>query len=366
MDRQVHRFILRCRPASNNAKFQPWQTAHVVLFVADDDRENALKRSFEILAAERWALIETQSRATLIDEAVREEGGEVFNAYLIAQVDGHWIGIFPDHFGSGTRGIPTTRPPRLGEAFVDSVVEKAGGRRLTATERNSNRTRNADYRIDEFIYELKDIQEEGMEKPERQAKLAALFRPYFAGQTEILIDPSILSPDDLIRYAKIVGGPVHKAVRSAADQIKTTKCHLGAPSLRGGIIVLNSGYYSLPHDTFIELLRHYARNDTSQIESVVCMTVDFSTNGFNHWLNTWFFPPKDGLPVERRLGDGFEAAITDFMTSWGRSGFQSGGDPVPVAAPIAFEHDGVFFRYVPRSVPPPWTPESMSREGISR
>ena len=75
-------------------------------------------------------------------------------------------------------------------------------------------------------------------------------------------------------------------------------------------------YYSLPHDTFIELLRHYARND-----------------------------------VERRLGEGFEAAINDFMTSWGRSGFQSGGDPVPVAAPIGFEHDGVSFRYVPRSLP---------------
>jgi hypothetical protein len=362
MARPVHRLTLRCRPSPGNSQYHPWQTAHIVLFIADESRERALKRSFEILAAERWAIIETLQRGTLIDEVVREEGGEVLKAYLSAQDEGHWIRVFPDHFASGKRGISPTRPPRLGESFVDTVVEKAGGRRLSPMERNQNQTRNADYRIDDYIYELKDIQEEGMEKPERQAKLADLFRPYFPDDPEILLDASVLSPDDLFLYAKIVGGPVQKAVRSAADQIKATKRHLAEPSLKGGIIVLNSGYYSLPLETFSHLLQHYARNDTSQIESVVCFTVNFSTNGFSHWLNSRFFPPEGGLPVERRLGDGFGAAVGEFMTNWSRNGFQSEGELAPVAAPISFEHEGILYRYFPQCLPPRWTPESMKGE----
>jgi hypothetical protein len=95
---------------------------------------------------------------------------------------------------------------------------------------------------------------------------------------------------------------------------------------------------------------------------VVCLTVDFSTNGMSHWLNSRFFPPEGGLPVEKRLGDGFGAAIGEFMTDWGRKGFRSEGELAPVAVPIAFEHEGVFFRYFPGNLPPPWTPDNMTGE----
>ena len=126
--------------------------------------------------------------------------------------------------------------------------------------------------------------------------------------------------------------------------------------------MLNSGYYSMPPETFSQLLLHYAQNDTSQIESVVCLTVNFTTNGFSHWLNSRFFPSEGGLPVERRLGKGFGAAVGEFMTNWSRKGFQSEGELAPVAVPIAFKHEGVFYRYFPESLPPRWTPESMMRE----
>jgi len=358
MYKPVHQFLLRCRPTLSNRHYHAWQTAHVVLLVADYNRANALNRSYEILARERWTLIETQRRSTLIDEEVRKEGGDVLNAYVTAQVEGHWIKAFPDHFAAGKKGIAPMRPPRVGEAFVDQVVEKAGGRRLSPAETNYQATRNSDYLIDDFIYELKDLQEEGLEKPERQAKLAELFRPYHPGELEIQIDPSILAPDDLFRYAKIVGGPLHKAVRSAADQIKATKLHFKNPELKGGILVLNSGYYSLPHETFVQLLLHYVRNDTSQIESAVCMTVGFATNGFNHWLNTHFHPARRASPTEDRLGKSFGGMVGTFMTEWSRAGFQTGEEPAPLPVPIAFEHEGVHYHYTPECIPPPWTPEA--------
>jgi hypothetical protein len=104
MNKPVHQFLLRCRPTLNNRHYHAWQTAYVVLFVADYDRMNALNRSYEILAKERWTLIETQRRATLIEKEVRKEGGDVLNAYLTAQVEGHWIKVFPDHTAVQLRG----------------------------------------------------------------------------------------------------------------------------------------------------------------------------------------------------------------------------------------------------------------------
>ena len=358
MHKPVHQFLLQCRPSLSNRHYHSWQTARVVLFVADYNWKNALHRSSEILAKERWMLIETHRRATLIDEEVRKEGGDVLNAYFTAQVEGHWIKVFPDHFAAGKKGIAPMRPPRIGEAFVDRVVENAGGRRLSPAETNYQKTRNSDYLVDDFIYELKDLQEEGLEKPERQAKLAELFRPYHPGKYEIQIDPSILTPEDLFRYAKIVGGPLHKAVRSAADQIKATKLHLRNPELKGGILVLNSGYFSLPHETFVKLLLHYIHNDTSQIESTVCMTVGFTTNGFNNWLNSRFHPSHKASPTEDRLGNSFGEMIGAIMTEWSRAGFKDSEEPVPLPVPIVFEHKGIRFHYMPDCIPPPWSPEA--------
>jgi hypothetical protein len=352
--------MVLCRPSANNRSYHDWQTARLVVLVAQESGIDALVRFRELLTQHRWLLIETSRRDILIEERVREAGGAFWDAYQTAQRRGYWIEIFPDHFASGKKGIPPIRPPRIGEAFVDQMVQLAGGRRLSKEERNDDKTRNADYRIDDFVIELKDIQEEGMEKPERQAKIATLFRPYFPDEPEILIDPSLLSDEDLQQYAAIVGGPIKNAIKSAAEQIKATKQHLKAPQLRGGIIVVNSGYYSLPPEIFEQLVVEYAQSETRQIESVVCITGGFATDGFNSWINTSFYPPTGGLPVETRMGDAFGSALDGLMNNWSRSGFREAGEPAPIPVAVVFEKDGVTYRYFPHGLPAPWSPDAMA------
>jgi hypothetical protein len=355
----VHRIVLRCRPSANNRSYHHWQTARLIFFLAHESKTGALQELSQLLAQHRWTLIETLERSTVIEERVREAGGEIWAAYELASRRGYWMRIDPDHFASGKDGIPPVRPPRVDESFIDRIVIRAGGRRLTDAERNYEKTRNADYRLGNFIIELKDVQEEGMEKPERQHKLAALFLRYFPDETEILIDPKQLSPEDARLYARIVGASVRERVKDAASQIKATKTHLGDAALQGGVIVLNSGYYSIATEDFEELVEHSARHDTSQLDLAVCVTAGYTTDGFNSWLNFKFYPQESRNDLEERLSAAFGDVVGEFMTEWGRGGFAQPATPAPLPAVIVFTHEGKTFRYFPPNLAPRWTPQSM-------
>ena len=63
-------------------------------------------------------------------------------------------------------------PPRPDESFLDKIVIDAGGRRLTDEERANDEAENADYILDEYVIEAKDIQEELFSKEECHHKIA--------------------------------------------------------------------------------------------------------------------------------------------------------------------------------------------------
>ncbi len=247
---------------------------------------------------------------------------------------------------------------------MDRIVIRAGGRRLTATERNYENTRNADYRIQNYIVELKDVQEEGLEKPERQQKLAELFLRYFPDETEILIDPTVLAPEDARLYARIVGVPVRERIKDAASQIKATKAHLDDATLQGGVIVLNSGYYSIETHNFEELVHYSARTDTTQLAFAACVTSNYTTDGFNSWMNFKFSPAEGGNEMQVKLAQAFGEVVGEFMNEWGRGGFMQPTNPAPLPSIIVFEHKGRTFRYFPPNLAPRWTPRSMGGDPI--
>lgn len=352
----IYRFIQHCKPAPTSRTYHPWQTADVVLLISAPSREQASQRRLEVLQQQRWEILQTREKSTLVEERVREAGGPIWLAYQTCAQRGYWVQVFPDHFAAGKDGI-IMRAPRLGEPFVDRLVIAAGGRRLTAEERGHEKTRNVDYRLLGYLVEHKDIQEEGLEKPERQSKLAELFAPYFPNEEEVLIDPSILSGDDIYRYADIVGEPLKSQIKSASDQIRSSQTHLGDPTLKGGLILLNSGYFTLPDEVFYEQACRYARKDSSRIAFVVSITCGLATDGFNQWLNFTFLPSSRSTDAEKLLFDAFNSNLDQVMTAWGRSGFQPPDSAAPVPAPVTFVRNNQRFTFYPQGLPPPWTPE---------
>jgi len=92
------------------------------------------------------------------------------------------------------------------------LVIRAGGRRLTNEERANDEEENADYVLDEYVLEAKDIQEERLSKQECQHKIAEISWPYFEEAAVIPIDPEVLSRADEIRYIEILARPIEKRI----------------------------------------------------------------------------------------------------------------------------------------------------------
>ena len=151
-------------------------------------------------------------------------------------------------------------PPRTDESFLDDIVVHAGGRRLTIEERANNEEENADYILDEYVIEAKDIQEERLSKQQCHHKIAEIFWPYFEEAAVIPIEPSILSENDRRRYVQILSRPIEERIKKARRQVRTTISRLPSERWKGGIILLNSGYCSLSHNLFEQIAANAVRN----------------------------------------------------------------------------------------------------------
>ncbi|MCP9837443.1 hypothetical protein KBY84_08040 [Cyanobium sp. N.Huapi 1H5] len=355
MQEDVQRFVFFGKPRPDNRRYRTNETATVIVFVADSDRAKALARFYELLEQHRWTLVTFEDKATLIEERVREEGGEVWRAFLRARERGYFLIDFPDNFGAGKKQNFAVLAPRIGEDFVDRIMAHAGGRRLTLEEKNHEESENADYLIDEYVVELKEIREEALGKSARQEKIAKLFAPYCPESDVVILDPGILEEADQLTYLDIVGRPIQNQIKKASGQLKRTKEHLALDWLRGAVIMMNTGYASLPADLFEHLCLRYASKDSSQIEEVFCVSSWFLSNGFDSEVFFQFYPKHEDLsPFGKRLFEAYEKQLNDHMTQWARSGFTNDGSMHAPMEPIAFTHEGQTFTWIPPQLPKSW------------
>ena len=77
-----------------------------------------------------------------------------------------------------TSGIPSFRIQRLSETEVETVVIRAGGKRAHP-DADRRSLRGADFVLGSSVIELKILEDEGLDKPERRQKLTKLFRERF-------------------------------------------------------------------------------------------------------------------------------------------------------------------------------------------
>ena len=204
----------------------------------------------------------------------------------------------------------------LTEDAVDALIEAAGGGRAhTDADRRSKR--GADYLLGEAIIELKILEDDGLEKPERQAKLAALFRQSEPTQPVIVLARENLSDKAQRDYDRILEGPIKTAVRSARSQLRQSRSE--HPDATTSILfVINNGYTALDHETLVQLVAHRVRNDTSEIDGVVVAGCYYYSDAFDsHFL--W---PIDYVPINlnnnftsfNRLREAWNDEATRFMT----------------------------------------------------
>jgi hypothetical protein len=346
----VFRFGVRAQPTANNPKYATWQPAGFIAFIVDDNGPAAEKRFQAKLEKLHWKILEWKLRDRLIEERVRESGGELLAAYELALKRGEWYRVDSEHFMAKTMARSALSPPRPDESFLDKIVIGAGGRRLSNEERANSEAENADYILDEFVIEAKDIQEERLAKEECHNRIAEIFWSYFEEDAVIPINPSVLSHEDRERYLEIIARPVERRIEKACSQVKSTIGRMHTVGWKGGLILLNSGYCSLAHSLFEQIAAN-AASKSRFIELVVCITTSAQTNGFDCYMNWQFSPKEPRTEIAKRIFEVYNKVLHEVMTDWGHGGFLPTANQQPLAEPVSFEYGGKIFVWDPGRAP---------------
>ena len=162
--------------------------------------------------------------------------------------------------------------------------------------------RGGDFIIEGAVIELKVLDEDGLQKSERQAKLANLFRDEGFTAPVVVLDRGNLSEAGKRAYDRAIEGPIKNAVASARQQLRQTRAE--RPETSVSILwVLNNGYTALNHEELTALVARRARNDTSNIDGVIVGGYYFHSDGFDSFFR-W---PLEYVPLRLDCFPGFYA-----------------------------------------------------------
>lgn len=316
------------------------------MFVANPDSYAAVQNALDELNHRCWVPEAIEHRDILVREAARKEGGEFWEAYLQAEQGNlFWLEDLEnlpmceksvELWGTG---------PRLTETFVDNLIQNSGGHRLTAAEAGEFREKNADYVLSKYVLELKHFENEGLAVETRQKKIGELFQRYFAEGPVRKIDPYNLSDRDFEEYWEIIGVPIQKRIKAASKQVKATIARLGQEQYEGGVILLNTGYLTVPHDFFVAMAERYASKDTSSIRHIIVISSWTITNGFDTVVNYAFHPHETACSYLEKLRDVFWATIENLMTQMITGELNPESGMQQPMSPTYFNHEGEVFTF---------------------
>lgn len=252
----------------------------------------------------------------------------------------------------------------LSEEDIDGIVRAAGGERAHTDEDRRDKP-GSDYRLAETLIELKSLDDEGLEKPERQTKLAALFLEHSENRPVVVLDREALPSDAQRSFDRILEGPIKSAVAKARKQLKQSKAE--HPDAKCSVLfIINNGYTAIDHETLVRMVAHRVRNDTREIDGVVVAGCYFYSDSFDSYF-LWpieYVPINVGAPFAsfQSLKTAWDAFAERFMSSVVTGELK----PQTIKGPIVdtdFQYDGV--TYV-KPAPPMGLPSNFFQHGRPR
>lgn len=333
----VYIFTLKAHPNENHRKYYPWNIADICILIGDSDKETAFKRAMDKLHQENWIKISDVRKDILIEEKIIQSTTELFEQYLKAK-NGESILLVQTDNWIGFKDSPPMLIPKITEKFMDKVIIRAGGKRLEYESKEM--LKNADYIIDNYIFELKILEEERLFNESVRIKLADLLKDQ--SKKNIEINHKNISKEKYNLYINIFRKPIQDAIKSASKQIKSTKNILNDHTLKGGIIFLNNGTTSTPPEIFNECINRSITNNTSQIQSHISICNWLETNGYDS-IYMYEKAPEAMDCIQQRIADAFDKEMDDFMNHWGRSGFPQSEEMLDPLRNISYEKYGITF-----------------------
>lgn len=143
----------------------------------------------------------------------------------------------------------------------------------------------------------------------------------------------------------MVGVPVQKRIKAASKQVKSTINRLSENNYIGGVILLNTGYLTIPHKFLVSMAERYASKDTSSISEVIVISSWTVTNGFDTVVNYGFHPHEPSSTDLIKLRDTFWETVNRMMTKMVTGELDISSGMQEPMSPIHFKRDGKAFTF---------------------
>ena len=302
--------------------------ANCIMMIRREDF--SIAQIFEISMAEKYPICSDIHLDILVEESCKQEGGAFWEAYLEAAEDMYSLTCF-NHPGGRTSAMI----PRFSEADFAGLLQKIP----------DSSTQTPDFRYGNVIMKLKDLQQESLKGEERQQNIAALFEELT--DRCINLDPLADYGGLTAKYHRLIQNSIHNHLQKASSQIKTYRKTQTVTA--GGMIFLNTGMFSLPHELFKTLIADLLERRTKTIEFAFVFSQVMQGNGFDQYVifKGEFIGkvPQEIQFQQQAVNNLIQRKMTDMMR-----------DPKQILSleeqqPLSFEKNGKIFYWNPGPVP---------------
>ena len=181
-----------------------------------------------------------------------------------------------------------------------------------------------------------------------QKSIAKIFKNINA--YTINIDPSLDFGELTSDYHRLIKNTIKNHFKSASDQIKQYKKNQNFK--KSGIVFLNTGYNSLPHELFKEMVTDILNRETKTIEFAFIFSQIMQTNGWNmisifrsEWIGNF---PNEIEKIKDEIDDLVNIKMSEMIIKNDCSSISKSQKP------ISFEIDNKVFFWNPGQIKFPW------------
>lgn len=129
---------------------------------------------------------------------------------------------------------------------------------------------------------------------------------------------------------------------------------LGHADLLGGLILLNTGFGTYPHNEFSAQVERYTRKDTREFSAVISISAWSQTNGFDTFSSYKISPEAPQEEEIIAFQKAFDDCYTTMMTQMIQGTRPDGSTDAPVCRSIAFTAGAIDFTWETPRIPLPW------------
>jgi len=200
--------------------------------------------------------------------------------------------------------------PRFNESDFENLISDMGGKKVPEID-----VKTPDFFLDGIVMELKDIQEESLFDNERRKTIAKIF-----GDLEmhtVNLDPKTDLGELTLKYHAQIRNTIQNQVKKASNQIKSYKETNHVES--AGVILLNTGMFSLPDELFRSMITHILTHQTKTVEFAFVFSQVMQANGFDTVANFYcdFIGkvPEKIKPLKDKVWNLVESKMTELILS---------------------------------------------------